>query len=437
MVLITKKRLTYSPPGSDRIVSHYILIHEGKRERTLLSHANLFLYEKTRQSVKTSSRYASILSMFYRYLSTRDEFKSKPPSAYHISVLNKHVKRWQDHREIERIRKNSTKPSTETIFDDAMIIMYYFRWLGDRHFPTAIQVKLKTWIPPFKSARYQQYISLKARDIIDSTSIRTLDKLNRQASFDGLITLQEIESLITNYTDPVYSSLLLFALGTAMRPMDLCRFPYYGNGKNSHIMPFSSMGMDQDTTEYYVSDSKGNKSRTIQIHRDDLKALEEAYIKLLYPERALKYEKKYGQKPPLSLLFLNHDGDPVTPDMISQRTNAAKAKAMRTNPKLRPSLTFYDARDWWPTHYIIKAFGDQLLNSNEVLFNYAVAQILLSQMGHSSLRTTFKHYIALATVILSIYRGKSTEILRADLSTTGFLCKSLEFKQSDRRNEVK
>lgn len=422
MIKIIKKYLTYTHVETGKIVSHYLLIHEGKKQNTLLSHVNLFLYTNTRQSQKTSSRYASIISMFYRYLSTLDEFKDIAPASYHHHARNKYIMRWQSYREIKRAEDSGRRPSSETIFEDAKMLMNYFRWLGDANFHTGVKVKLRTWIPPFKSPRYQQYISLKARNVIDSSYIRVLDKELRQKTESTLITPTEVAQLSESYVDPVYAALLVFAIGTAMRPMDLCRFPYYGNGTNKHIMPYSSMKFDEPTVNYQITNSKGNKTRTIVIHRDALKILEDTYITPFYAERAKKYKERYGEAPPLGLLFLTANGRPVTPASISQRTFAAKVRAKEKYPSLRESLTFYDARDWWPTQYLIRSFGDQLLKSNDGIFNYAIAQMLQAQMGHYSLRTTFEHYIKMAQVILSIYKGDNLEIFRAaDLSTTDFL----------------
>ena len=422
MITIIKKYITYTNVETGQIVSHYILIHKGKKQNTLLSHANIFLYKHTRQSEKTSSRYASIISMFYRYLSTLDDFKNIPPASYHLYARNKNVMRWQSHREIKRARDEDARPTTETIFEEAKMLMNYFRWLGDAKVSIGIKVKLKTWIPPFKNARYQEYVSLKSRDVIDSSSIRVLDTMSRQQKIGGLITPAEISQLSESYSDPVYSALLIFAISTAMRPMDLCRFPYYGNGRNKHIMPYSSMQFSEPTVDYQITNSKGRKTRTIIIHRDALKTLEDTYIKPFYAERAKKYKNRYGVNPPLNLLFLTDNGRPVTPASISQRTSDAKKRAKIKYPSIRETLRFYDARDWWPTQYVIRSFGNKLLQANDGLFNLAVAQVLLSQMGHKSLTTTFKHYVQLAQVILSIYEGHSLEIFRAaDLNATDFL----------------
>ena len=421
MIKITKKYVEYVPAESNRRVAHYILIFEDKKHGVLLSHVNLFLYSKTRSSEKTSSRYASIISMFYRYLSTTDDHQRIHPSQYHLFARNKHVKRWQNAREMERVAEGSVSPSTQTIFGEAKLLMNYFRWLGDAGFNPGVEVQLKTWIPPYKSSRYQAYIAVKAKKVIDTTSIEVLDKESRQSAIRSLITPQEISQLVANYSDPVYAALLVFAVATAMRPMDLCRFPYYGNGVNAHIAPFSSMEFSEQNVSYTIYNSKGRKTRTILVHRDALRDVEQMYIKPLYAERAKKYEKNYGEKPPLSQLFLTKDGHPVTPDRIAQRTTTAKKRALELNPKLRRNLKFYDARDWWPTQFLIRNFGEDILQ-NDGLFNLAVAQVLQNQMGHKFLQTTFDHYVDLARVIMTMHKKRSTEIYKAaDLSAKDFI----------------
>lgn len=421
MIRITKKYIEYVPVESLRKVTHYLLIFEDKKASVLLSHINLFLYSNTRASKKTSSRYASVISMFYRYLSTTDDFKSVHPSQYHLFARNKHVKRWQSSREMKRVAHGSASPSSETIFGEAKLLMNYFRWLGDAGFTPGVEVKLKSWIPPYRSARYQAYIGLRAKQVIDTTSIDVLDRENRQLAIRSLITPQEISELTSNYSDPVYAVMLIFAVATAMRPMDLCRFPYYGNSANAHIGPFSSMEFTEANVSYTVYNSKGRKTRTILVHRDALRDLEENYIKPLYAARAKKYQENYGQEPPLSLLFLTKDGQPVTPDRISQRTTAAKEQALQLNPNLRANLRFYDARDWWPTQYLIRNFGEEIFN-NDGLYNLAVAQVLQDQMGHRFLRTTFDHYVDLGRVIMTMHKRRSTEIFRAaNLSANDFI----------------
>lgn len=422
MIRISKKLIEYISAGLNTRVSHFILIHEGTKQNTLLSHANLFLYQHTRSSLKTSSRYASVISMFYRYLSTLEQFTNRSPSTYHLFATNKNISDWQTSRETNRVKHGSERPSSETIFEEAKLLLNFFRWLGDNEFTTGVNIQLKTWIPPYKSPRFQEYVSLKAKNVIDSTSISVLDKVNRQSKVRGLISPIEIQELLENYSDAVYPALFFFALGTAMRPMDLCKFPYFGNGENRHIMPFSSMTFDSPTVEYTIFNSKRKKTRTIIIHKDELKKLEDNYITPHYQERANKYFENYGERPPLSMLFLTKDGHPVQPDNIASRTTAAKKKAIEKNPSLRQNLCFYDSRDWWPTQYMIRSFGDKILTSNNDIYNHAIAQILLSQMGHKDIRTTFKYYLDLARVILSLHKGQKNEIFKpSNFSATSFL----------------
>ncbi|ORL48573.1 hypothetical protein, partial [Pseudomonas putida] len=420
MIQITKKHIEYVSSELNRSVAHFILIFEDKKKSVLLSHVNLFLYSTTRASKKTSSRYASIISMFYRYLSSTDDFEATHPSQYHLFARNKHVKRWQTKREMERVAKGSPSPTTETIFNDAKLLMNYFRWLGDAGFSPGIEVKLKSWIPPYKSSRYQAYVALKATNVIDTTSIEVLDKESRHSTIRTLITPQEITQLAESYSDPVYAAMLIFAVATAMRPMDLCRFPYYGTGVNAHIGPHNSMEFNEPTVNYTIFNSKRKKTREILIHKDALRDIQEMYIEPLYAARAKKYREHYGEKPPLSILFLTKDGHPVTPDSIAQRTTAAKKKARERNPSLRANLKFYDARDWWPTQYLIRNFGEEIFSGE--IYNLAVAQVLQNQMGHKFLRTTFEHYVDLARVILAMHKKRSTEIYKAaDMSAIDFM----------------
>lgn len=76
MLTIKSKEATYSDEMS-LTVSHCILIAEQNEQKILLSHPNLFLYKITRASIKTSIRYANIISMFYRFLSTQEKMAGK------------------------------------------------------------------------------------------------------------------------------------------------------------------------------------------------------------------------------------------------------------------------------------------------------------------------------------------------------------------------
>jgi integrase len=289
-------------------------------------------------------------------------------------------------------------------------VLGFCHWLNLNGYVTNVEVKLKTWVANFKSDDMLNYIQRKEQNKIDSSTIRVLDKERRQKRLKSLILTEEIRELIDAFSDPVYAEMFRLSLGTALRPSELCNFPYYGTGRNSHIMPYSSMYKNGKTVEY-TTVGKGNKVRTIKVNIKDLESLERNYIKPYYRERAKKFEKHFGHAPPLSLLFLNKKGMPITASSIAVRTNAAKRKAIQKNSSFRDSISFYDARHWWPTQFLITFFGDRLLTETTDVLFAACAEVLKNQLGHDSLETTYKHYIDLSRVVLMAHGGMVNEVV--------------------------
>ena len=426
MINFSIKLLGYLCLKTNLPVEHCIIFYNNSGKTTLLSHINLFLYNKTRSSQATSFRYAYVIAAFYNYLSRQPAYKDRNPGQYHIFVSNNDIVLWQVARQIERDRSFSIKPSTETIVNDSDIILTFFAWLAKSDVPTQVKIDYKTKNANFKDDRLLQYISVKARGTIDSSNIRVLDKTNRQQRINSLITDSEIKQFLEGYSDPVYAVIFNLALGTAMRPMDLAKFPYLGNADNTHIMPYSQMDQGSKFIEYTVYRSKRKKDRTIEIHLDDLRALEENYIKTMYKDRAEKFEKLYNKKCPPSILFLNQFGRPITAKMISKQSNSAKNNAIIANPTFRESLNFYQTRHWWPTQYMIRFFGEKLLDTDSEVLNMAVAQIVANQLGHNSPRTTFKHYINIARVVMAAYKGQVKELVKASNGNTAEMLKQLD-----------
>lgn len=421
MLEVSRAPLSYESVETGATVQHYVLVAKEKGAHVLLSHPNLFLYSETRSSLQTSNRYSSIISMFYRYLSTQPSFAQAGVGSYHFLAESKHIRRWQVARQIERVRTGKSKPSSATIFDDAKILLVFFKWLTDAGFVTNVNVKLKTWTANFKSRRMLSYIQQQAKVKVDSKNIRVLDKERRQKRRLALISNAEINALLKSYGDPVYPALFKLSLGTAMRPMDLVRFPYLGNGVNKHVTPYSALGRTHGSIDYTVEGSKGNKTRTIKINVADLAELEAGYIVPHYAERAAKYAAKYGRKCPPSILFLNAFGEPVTPAMISSRTNYAKARATSLLKGFREHLTFYEARHWWPTTFLIRFFGDKLLTESADALYAACAEVLTNQMGHEDIETTYKHYVDLARLTVMAHQGRMHELVSSDVSVTDFV----------------
>ncbi|MFM2595743.1 hypothetical protein AAFX19_23375 [Vibrio harveyi] len=414
MINIEREIIQYQSIESGRYMQHHILIANTSGKQVLLSLPNLFLSEHAISSIQTSNRYSTIISRFYRYLSTIDKFQGVDVGHYHVIADNQDVKKWQVYRQVERVRKQSDRPTSATIFEDAKVLMVFFKWIKDSGYVTNVSVKT-TWVANFKSDHMLNYVMSKGKQRIDTKNITVLDKESRQRKSRSLISKSEIKLLIESYNDPVYSAMFKLALGTAMRPMELCCFPLYGSGRNKHIMPFSSMAKGSDSTvDYTITSSKGNKSRNIKIHKEDLRALEDHYIRQHYYARAEKYEARYKRKCPPSILFLTERGDPVVPSKISSRTNATKRLIRERDSSFRESVQFYDTRHWWPTMFLIKFFGDRLLTEAADVLYAAAEEALTNQMGHSDVRTTYKFYVDKARVLAMSNNGYTAEIINED-----------------------
>lgn len=422
MITITRRVLTYIcalTPG--QIFTHYIIIAHVKKTMVMLSHVNLYLKELS-ASLDTSNRYSNVLSKFYRYLSTLEKYQDVSVTSYHALVDNQDLKNWQIQRAIDRVAAQSTRPSTETIIQDGMLVYGFFEWLKKVGYTSCVSFRYKTWQPNFKDEALLAHIKTRARLVLDGKGIRALDREILQDQSYTLPTNYEMSCLILGYSDPVYAAIFKLSLGTAMRPVDLCRFPYAGAGRNQHIMPYENMTFVDETVDYHITNSKGKRSRTIKIHRLDLKALDDHYIKTLYPERAALYAKKYGKPCPPSQLFLNSRGVPVTRKMISGRSNDAKTRARRLDPSIRKSLRFYDARHWWPTIFLIRRFKSALLGELSEVRDAAAMQVLKQQMGHKHIITTYNHYLDLARVLLLAHEGYVNELFsNPDQSVQQFL----------------
>jgi integrase len=423
MLSIDRRVIEYRSPESGRNCRHHLLIAHVGGKNILLSHPNLFLYDHTLSSIETSNRYSGVISMFYRFLSTEPKFSGVDVGKYHVISDNRDIKKWQVTRQVTRMAEQKASPSSDTIFEDAKIVLTFFHWLSNAGYITNVVVKTKTWVANFKNSRMLNYIRRKARVRIDAKNIEVLDKERRQRKQITLITNDEIKALLESFTDPVYAAMFKLSLGTAMRPMDLCRVPYIGNGSNKHIMPYSTMSKSASATvDYLVKESKGKKDRTIKINRADLKALEDHYIRPLYSERTKKYEERFGKKCPPSILFLNSRGVPVTPSRISSRTNDAKKIAAAVHPDFRETTTFYEARHWWPTMFLVNFFKDKLLTDAADALYLAAAQVLADQMGHEDINTTYKHYVDLARLMVMAHQGHVHELItEPDETVTEFL----------------
>ena len=290
MLSISRRILRYICVLTGKAMSHYILIAQSGSSMVMLSHANIYLRYLS-SSLDTSNRYSNVISMFYRYLAGVDKFQSVPLGSYLSLVDNQDIKNWQISRQTIRVANQSAKPSTETIIEDGKLIYGFLQWLDSQGYESCVKFEYKTWMPNFKDESLLAHIKKQALQILDGKGVQVLDRELRQNKSYSLPTDYELQSLIASYHDPVYAAMFKLSLGTAMRPIDLCRFPYLGNGANSHLMPCENMEFKGETTSYFIFTSKGNKSRTVKVHRLDLKALYDHYIKDHYARRADLYAK--------------------------------------------------------------------------------------------------------------------------------------------------
>lgn len=411
MVNFEFRLIDYRSIDFNNNVEHYVIMAEYGTKHLLLSMPNLYLYEKTRSSALSSKRYATLITKFYRFISTLPRFKGISPGDYHSHITNKDLRHWQIHRQEQRVTHKKIRPSSATIFNDACVVLIFFRWLHDRGVATGVKIYLKTWVANFKDRRLLSYIEKRARSVLDKNAIKVLDRQARQKKPKTLISKQDIHTLIESYPDSVYKCLFKFALATAMRPMELVEFPYMGNGKNRHILPYSEMDKNAKTFKYEVL-GKGSKHRDIIIPAYALDILDSEYIKTEYPLRAKLYESKFGRKCPLSILFLTNEGIPVRAKMISEATNYAKRLAVVKDSQFNISNIFYHTRKWWPTLMMIQHHnGDGILQKNAEVLDLALAETLMNQLGHEDFLTTYNHYLVIGRYLVLANKGITHETI--------------------------
>lgn len=415
MLTIDKKLISYTSALLEMPVEHYVLIAHTKPKALLLSVPNLYLYEQSRSSEQTSRRYAGVIAMFYKFLSTRPKYHSLSPGDYHVVTTNLEIQLWQLDRQSERVRQDRNSPTTATTFEDAKIVQAFFAWVVKSGFTTNVKIHLETWVANFKQDRMLNYVKRKAGVSISADPIRVLDRRAHQKRPKSLITNKDIKTLLKTYPDRVYAVLFNFALATAIRPMELCQLPYLGKGKNRHLLPYSELPKDQGTFECEIL-GKGKKLRTIKIPAYALKDLFDTYTSNEYPARKKKYKEKFGKPCPPSILFLNAEGVPVDKGMISSATNYACMIAHEKDPTFRKSNNFYQSRHWWPTVMMAQHHGNKLLTSAADVIDAAFVQVLTNQMGHSDPITTYKHYLDLARSLVMAKDGHVNEIITEDFN---------------------
>jgi len=405
MIQVQRQFLCYKHPLTHQEVQHYALSLITKQQRILLTEFNLYLLEVTKSSVATSNKYSRILQTFLQWLINRygDE-TAEPENVWLVSDNNK-IKEWQLYIQAERFKKQSIRPTSKTIFDNASQVIRFYHWINQEGYDTNVKPKLNTW-KPTKKETLLSYTDSNNKEQINTKSIQVLDRESRQSRIKSLISSEQIKLLLGTYPDPVFSCLFHLSMSTALRPEGCVKWPYIGVGPNTHIKPWEQMLGKVGKTFPFTVTEKRNKTRTIVVNAIDWKEISTAWMPL-YTERRKLYKSRYGHDCPINILWLNKKGIPVTEKNVADATTYAK----KLNPLLK-SVEFYDARHWWPTMYVIKQLGDDLWK--EIGLNAAVDEVLRNQMGHDEVGTTYKHYISVARTYLANKRGLVSDIVNED-----------------------
>jgi hypothetical protein len=61
--------------------------------------------------------------------------------------------------------------------------------------------------------------------------------------------------------------------------------------------------------------------------------------------------------------------------------------------------------------YILKFFGDKLLTQSADALYLAAGEILVKQMGHEDLSTTYKYYVDMARLLMLAHDGHVHELV--------------------------
>jgi hypothetical protein len=371
--------------------SHAILLADNGHNKTLLSYVNIYLRQTTSRSLQSTNKYADNLKRFFEYLLKSIDEDARSSADFWLSATETHIHDWQGSIVKKRDDNKSRKPSDKTIRNNASLIKEFFNWSKLNNLPTLIRKNSDIWKFNFKKHSTNK---TERGQIVDSTKrLVTNKKLLVMSKHD-------ITNLQSNYSDPVFAFMHTLALATGLREEGLCQFPYIGVAENNHIRPYSEMELSSDEKikvfDYTVTE-KGS-SRTLKVNSKAWKAICAGYLSL-YFERRRKF-KRYiatlpkNERPAIdSVFFLNKKGHPVTPKMISSATNYAKSKIKGYQ------WVFHDSRGWYATSFMMSNLTNNQINSK--YYDLGVEEVLRKQIGHKDIKTTYTHYLKVASLILA------------------------------------
>ncbi|WP_152205927.1 site-specific integrase [Marinobacter changyiensis] len=403
---IEKKEVSYRSKGSD-YKHHAIYLLDGTR-MILLSPFNLFLKDRATSSIKTSERYAGNICTFLNFILDRYHADSEN---FWLNASVDDLREWQQQQVRDRQRAGKTKPSDKTISINAFLIHDVYNWLKLNGFPISMHLATKEWVFNFKSESMLAHVrSQISGTTADHSSISA--GLPRQQDVNKndmtIMSNWDIERLMAAYKDPVYSVCFLLALATGMREEGICKIPFIGTGENIHIRPYPEILNEiGDAKTFNFTVTEKNKTRNLKINVEAWAAVCDIYLAHYYKRRKL-LKKKHPEIPLDSVFFINRTGHPVTPKMISNMTYHAKQE-LGNFP-----WSFHSSRSWYATRYMINHLSKDQINSNH--YNAAVEDGLRRQIGHSDIKTTYQHYIRMATLALAVQEDSLGERIYSELA---------------------
>ncbi|ANQ25869.1 hypothetical protein BA894_05165 [Vibrio natriegens] len=396
----------------ERDLAHHVLIFSHNGSEVLLSAINLYLKERAYKSIKTSERYSSAIKRFLEFIISRD---NNITSTFWRNVRNSDIREWQGSIVKKRDSEGRQKPNDDTIFQEACIVCDFYSWAQKNNFPTLTSITSLSWKYNYRDeSKLLRNINVFSGNSPDYSNIDigikrgSKSRCSRKRKQVTIMSTEDIRRLMKAYSDPVYPAMFILALATGMREQGVCSFPYIGIGINDHIRNYpeilnkvsqTSRNQEAPKTFPFTVMEKGSKTRTLQVNMSAWKVICASYLPLYYERRKLFERKNLGKKPD-HVFFLNKLGVPVTPKMIADRTYDAKKKLNDKNFR----WSFHNTRDWYATSFIIKHLTTDQINSSH--YDAAIEDALRRQLGHSDIRTTYMHYVRVASLLLATRSGK-------------------------------
>jgi len=389
---IDKRKVSYRFSNSDFV--HHAIYFQDDAKVVLLSPFNLFLKDRGASAIKTSERYAGNICNFLNFILERYQADG---SKFWRSASENDLLEWQQVQVKERDKSKKTKPSDKTIFENASLVHNVYRWLRMQNFPVSMNPETKDWHFNYHSESMLTHI----RGQISGTSA------NRKGISAGLprtgdssknsmmiMSKADREALINAYTDPVFSACFMLALATGMREEGVCQMPYLGTGENIHIRPYPEILAEFGSAKTFpFTVVEKGKKRTLEVNMKAWDSICKSYLPYYFKRRKLLIAKHPEIKPD-HVFFINRLGNPVNPKMISERTTLAK-KSLKNFP-----WTFHSSRSWYATQYMINNLTKSDIKDR--FYNAGVEDGLRKQIGHSDIKTTYKHYLKLASIIIAV-----------------------------------